>query len=196
MKYKSLKDFIETCRHLGQVVDVHGADLDLEVGCLTELAYEQDGPMLLFDQFKGFPSDFSVVSNVFRNNIGRWALALGFPPDSHPLDLVKSLRERRREQKMMAPAVESIQDGKRVALYASGGLSHFTASYPWPFYKGPCTVGSICQDFDRKIVEAMREGRGSELSRLKDFPIVNKLSEARRKETWAKWNMSEWLGNG
>jgi len=74
---------------------------------------------------------------------------------------------------ILRDAVEAIPDGKRIALYASGGLSHFTASYPWPFYKGPCTVGSICQDFDRKIVGAMREGRGSELSRLTSQELLD-----------------------
>jgi aromatic ring-opening dioxygenase LigB subunit len=55
---------------------------------------------------------------------------------------------------------------RRVAVYASGGLSHFTAGYPWSHYKGPEGYGSICEDFDRKALQLMAEGRGAELARL------------------------------
>ena len=74
--------------------------------------------------------------------------------------------------RILRESIESIADGKRLALYASGGLSHFTASYPWRFYNGPCSVGSICQEFDRKIVAAMREGRGGELSKLTSADLL------------------------
>jgi UbiD family decarboxylase len=94
MSYKSLGDFIAASGEAGDLKIIHGADLDLDVGCLTELAYEADGPMLLFDRFKGFPDDFKVVTNVFRNSIRRYSLALGFPMDAHPVELVKMLRER------------------------------------------------------------------------------------------------------
>jgi aromatic ring-opening dioxygenase LigB subunit len=55
---------------------------------------------------------------------------------------------------------------RRVAVYASGGLSHFTAGYPWSHYKGPESYGGICEDFDRKALQLMAEGRGAELARL------------------------------
>jgi 3-polyprenyl-4-hydroxybenzoate decarboxylase len=49
MSYKSLGDFIAAIGEAGDLKIIHGAALDLDVGCLTELAYEADGPMLLFD---------------------------------------------------------------------------------------------------------------------------------------------------
>lgn len=55
---------------------------------------------------------------------------------------------------------------ERVALYASGGLSHFTAGYPWPHYRGPHSYGSISEEFDRRLLEHMREGRGGKLAEL------------------------------
>jgi UbiD family decarboxylase len=109
MSYKSIGDFIAAAQKLDDLKVIHGADLDLDVGCLTEIAYEQDGPMLLFDRFDGFPDDFRVVTNVFRNSIRRYSLALGFPTDAHPVDLVKMLRERRRVQKMIPPV--EVSDG-------------------------------------------------------------------------------------
>jgi len=109
MSYKSLGDFIAATQRLGDLRLVHGADLDLDVGCLTEFAYEKDGPMLLFDRFKGYPDDFKIVTNVYRNSIRRYALALGFPTDAHPIELVKLLRERRRIQTMISPV--EVADG-------------------------------------------------------------------------------------
>ena len=103
MAFKSMGDFIAAAEKLGDVKYVHGADLDLDVGCLTEIAYEEDGPMLIFDQFKGYPADFRIVSNVFRNSIRRYSLALGFPTNARPVELVKLLRERRKVQTMMPP---------------------------------------------------------------------------------------------
>jgi aromatic ring-opening dioxygenase LigB subunit len=68
--------------------------------------------------------------------------------------------------------IEASPDDKRVVLYASGGLSHFTAGYPWPHYEGPHSVGSICQDFDRRIVGAMADGRGAELGALTSRDLI------------------------
>jgi aromatic ring-opening dioxygenase LigB subunit len=61
---------------------------------------------------------------------------------------------------------------KRVVVYASGGLSHFSAGYPWLHYHGPCTLGSICQDFDRKILDWMKNGRGHELAALSNLDLI------------------------
>lgn len=103
MGHKSLGEFVAAAHEIGEVKPVHGADLDLEVGCLTELAAEQDGPMLLFGSFKGFPPDFRVASNVYRNSRRRYALALGLPVGAHPIEMVRMLRERRKTQKPLPP---------------------------------------------------------------------------------------------
>jgi hypothetical protein len=61
---------------------------------------------------------------------------------------------------------------KRVMIYASGGLSHFSAGYPWRHYEGPCTLGSICADFDRKILAWMQNGLGHELAGLSNKDLI------------------------
>lgn len=66
----------------------------------------------------------------------------------------------------MREVIEGRPGSERVAVYASGGLSHFTADYPWEHYSGPCTVGSICEDFDRRAAALMRNGQGARLGRL------------------------------
>ena len=68
--------------------------------------------------------------------------------------------------------LEARPGDERVALYASGGLSHFTAGFPWPHYQGPHTLGAICEDFDRQALALIREGRGRELSRLSSRDLL------------------------
>ncbi|MPZ15484.1 MAG: extradiol ring-cleavage dioxygenase [Chloroflexi bacterium] len=63
-------------------------------------------------------------------------------------------------------------DDKRIALYASGGWSHFTAGYPWPHYQGPHTVGSIATDFDRRLAEQVARGRGSAVCELSSQDLL------------------------
>jgi hypothetical protein len=54
----------------------------------------------------------------------------------------------------------------RVAIYASGGLSHFTSGYPWPHYRGPYGYGSISEDFDRQLMATLARGEGGKLTQL------------------------------
>ncbi len=68
--------------------------------------------------------------------------------------------------------VEAAPGDQRVVFYASGGMSHFTAGYPWKHYRGPFTLGSISLDFDRRAVAAIREGRGAELQRLSSRDLL------------------------
>jgi aromatic ring-opening dioxygenase catalytic subunit (LigB family) len=61
---------------------------------------------------------------------------------------------------------------RRIVLCASGGLSHFSPSHPWAHHVGSRYVGDIAVDFDRRIVEWMREGRGERLARLDSRELI------------------------
>lgn len=62
---------------------------------------------------------------------------------------------------------------KRVAMYASGGLSHFTAGYPWKVYRGPFGYGQISEDFDRKILAWMANGESRKLAELSSAELLD-----------------------
>jgi Catalytic LigB subunit of aromatic ring-opening dioxygenase len=72
---------------------------------------------------------------------------------------------------MVRAGIESFGGSGRVLAYGSGGLSHFTAGYPYSAMEKREEYGSIHEDFDRKLVDAIRQGRGDELTALtsKDF---------------------------
>ncbi|HEX5606654.1 MAG TPA: UbiD family decarboxylase, partial [Candidatus Binatia bacterium] len=61
-----MRGYIELLESMGELRRIDGADLNTEVGALTELAADKQGPALLFDNFKQYPAGFRVISNVFR----------------------------------------------------------------------------------------------------------------------------------
>jgi hypothetical protein len=68
--------------------------------------------------------------------------------------------------------LDALPDDRRVVLYASGGMSHFTAGYPWGHYQGPYNLGSISEEFDRRAVTSIREGRGADLAALSSRDLL------------------------
>lgn len=109
MPYESLGDFIKAADAVGEVRYVEGAGLDLEVGCLTELVAERNGPMLVFDKFSGYPVGYRVASNAVRSSARRFALAMELPPDVHSLELLCLWREKRKTSTPVPPRV--VKDG-------------------------------------------------------------------------------------
>lgn len=63
-------------------------------------------------------------------------------------------------------AVDRHPDPVRVIVCGSGGLSHFTAGYPWDHYEGPFSYGAISTDFDRWVLARMQAGEGEALAAL------------------------------
>ncbi|MET0585733.1 MAG: UbiD family decarboxylase, partial [Candidatus Binatia bacterium] len=61
-----MRGYIEVLEGMGELRRIDGADLKTEVGALTELAADKEGPALLFSNFKDYPAGFRVISNVFR----------------------------------------------------------------------------------------------------------------------------------
>lgn len=61
----------------------------------------------------------------------------------------------------------------RVACYASGGLSHFSAGFPYEAYTGPYQVGSIAEDVDRRVVGWLRAGENAKLGELSSSDLLN-----------------------
>lgn len=60
----------------------------------------------------------------------------------------------------------------RVAIYASGGLSHFTGGYPWEHYQGPHTHGSISEEFDRWSLGKLAAGEGHAMAEITNQQII------------------------
>jgi UbiD family decarboxylase len=122
LAFSDLRSFVDAAVALGEVKNINGADWHLEIGCLTELMAEQEGPLLLFDDISGYPKGFRVATNVLAT-ARRFALALGLPTDSPKLEILKIWREKIRALKAFAPVevssgplTENIMAGARIDL--------------------------------------------------------------------------------
>lgn len=92
--FRDLREFIQQVEEFGEYRLVEGADWDLEIGRIAELAVSaRNGPLLLFDSIKGYQAGYRVVANVLGTP-KRTALAFGLPPDVKGVDLVKAWRDK------------------------------------------------------------------------------------------------------
>ncbi len=122
MPYQSLGEFINAADAVGEVRYVENADLDLDVGCLTELMAERNGPMLVFDKFSNHPAGYRVCSNAIRS-VRRFALAMGLPLDIHPLELLQLWRKRHKAAETIptkvvgdGPVMECVQKDDEIDI--------------------------------------------------------------------------------
>lgn len=116
-----LRKYIEQIKEIGGLREVDGADRDLEIGALTEMVGEKDGPALLFDQINGFPKGYRIISN-FINNSKHLNTAFGFPPDLDTLGLVRSIKEKFSQLQPIppqevssGPVLENVQEGEDIS---------------------------------------------------------------------------------
>ncbi|HEX2932620.1 MAG TPA: UbiD family decarboxylase, partial [Candidatus Binatia bacterium] len=59
LAYKDLRGYLEAADKLGELRLVDGADCDLEIGAITEVAARAAKPkVVLFDNIKGYPKGF------------------------------------------------------------------------------------------------------------------------------------------
>ncbi len=88
-----LRDYIAEVKSAGSLRELEGADWHLEIGAIAELVGEKDGPALLFDQIKGYPQGYRVLTN-FLNNSKHVNKAFGFPAEQPTLDLLRAVKEK------------------------------------------------------------------------------------------------------
>lgn len=94
-EYDGLRTYIEAVRGIDQCKDIEGADWNLEIGTLTEAATEllAEPPMMLFDNIKGYPKGFRVLSLPLASK-KRTALVYGLSPDATKLQLVRQITDK------------------------------------------------------------------------------------------------------
>ena len=88
--YNDLREFIDAAKEISDFRQVDGADWNTEIGTLIEATTEliQQPPMLMFDNIKGYPKGYRVLSLPFAA-YKRVALALGLPTDKSKLEILR-----------------------------------------------------------------------------------------------------------
>ena len=103
-EYDGLRSFLQLCEQHGEVTTITGADWNLEIGAITESASEliKEPPALLFDEIKGYPKGRRVLSIPTASRI-RMNLALGLPPDTPKMEIVRYAARKMREATPIPP---------------------------------------------------------------------------------------------
>src|SRR5689334_16302848 len=99
--YNDLREFILEVERVDNLRHVSGADPNLEIGGVTEVAAgTAECPALLFDSIKGYPKGFRIFTNPI-NTPQRAALALGIDPTLKPVDALREWMKRRKDLTML-----------------------------------------------------------------------------------------------
>ena len=120
---RDLREFIDKVDAIGELRRINGADLEHEVGAISEVAgTSPENPAVLFDQIKGYPPGYRVLANPVRKYT-RAAVALGLDPHASPIELVKKWKEKSTQLKPLKPVVvnsgpveENVESGESVDL--------------------------------------------------------------------------------
>ena len=121
--YKDLRGYLEAVDKLGELRVVDGADCDLEIGAITEVAARAANPkVVLFDNIKAYPKGFRVVTNPVCSP-ATTALAFGLDPKLTGLDIIRAWKEKLGSQKPLSrwkwrsgPITENVDSGDKVDL--------------------------------------------------------------------------------
>jgi UbiD family decarboxylase len=103
-----LRGFISELEAIGQLRQIDAADWNIEIGAITETVSDKEGPALLFDNIKGYPTGFRILSNAFRTH-DRFGVALGLGSGLHGLNLLQQWRKKFKAMVPVSPV--EVDDG-------------------------------------------------------------------------------------
>jgi UbiD family decarboxylase len=143
-QYSTLKEWVELCRHTGDVVQVSGIHWDREMGVLAQLARRQhQGPAFLFDRIPDCEAGHRVLVNTLGST-RRLALTLRLDQASDHRDLCAKWKAKWKELKLIPS--QRVKDGSVLQNRLAGGdvdLGRFPAPR-WHEQDGGRYLGTGC----------------------------------------------------
>ncbi len=131
MEYQDLRDWIQISEEMGELKTLKNCDWNLEIGAITELVHhKEDGPAVLFDEIKGYPKGYRVLSNSLASR-KRLALTLGLPAGETKMDFVRIWKENYKKIKPI-PAKFVKQSPLFENVYKDGDVDLF--KFPTPLW--------------------------------------------------------------
>ena len=128
--YKDLRGFIDAADRLGELRRVDGADWDLEIGAITEVAARATQPkVVLFDNIKGYPKGFRVIVNAVCS-AATTGLAFGLDPTLAGLDMIKAWKEKLGSYKPLKPV--DVAERTQSPKMSTVAIRSICSSFPRP----------------------------------------------------------------
>ena len=106
MPYKDLRTFLEALEAHGELKHISGANWNLEMGSIAEIAYregKEPKPAILFDEIPGYPKGYRTLFN-FMGPPWKVATILGLPENElDHMSLLQNWRKKVRELRLIPP---------------------------------------------------------------------------------------------
>jgi len=149
MEYQDLRDWIQIAEEMGELKTLKGCDWNLEIGAITEIvAHKEDGPAVLFEDIKGYPKGYRVLSNSLSSR-KRLALTLGLPSGETKMDFVKIWKDNYKSIKPV-PAKFVKKSALFDNVYEDGDIDMFKFPTPlWHDKDGGRYIGTGSVDITR-----------------------------------------------
>lgn len=117
--YRDLREYIDAADRLGELRHVNGADWDLEIGAITEVAARAEQPkVVLFDNIKGYPAGFRVIVNAVCSAVTT-GLAFGLDPTLSGMEMIKAWKKKLESYHPLKPV--DVGNGPITEHVESGG---------------------------------------------------------------------------
>src|SRR5258708_25323748 len=85
VNYHGLRGWLDEVSRMGELLQVNGANWDVEMGAITHMLTEKSSgaaPAILFDEVPGYPKGFRTLYGHF-SSLRRVALTLSLPARQH-----------------------------------------------------------------------------------------------------------------
>ena len=137
--FGDLRDWLNKVKEISELKSItEEVDWDEELAAITYMAAkEKGGPALLFENVKGSPKGFRVLSNILGSSNRRIALTLGLPLDLSTVELISRTKDCYKTKippevvdKKAAPVNENVLKDKNINLFL------FPAPKMWPLDGG------------------------------------------------------------
>jgi UbiD family decarboxylase len=150
MSMRDLRQWLREAEGLGEVRKVAGADWNIEIGAITELAqHRENGPAVLFDEVKGYPKGHRILVNSL-GSLRRTALTLGLDTNvTSAMELVKAWRAR--SKKILPIPAKTVESGP-VMEHVDTGSAVNVLKFPtpkWHEHDGGRYIGTGSVDITR-----------------------------------------------
>jgi 4-hydroxy-3-polyprenylbenzoate decarboxylase len=95
VEWNDLRGWLKEVQNIGELVDIETpTSWDEEISGITYIVGKQKGaPALLFDNIKGYPKGYRVLTNILGSSLNRIALALGLPLNLSVLDMIRMTKD-------------------------------------------------------------------------------------------------------
>lgn len=93
--FRDLRVWLKKVEEIGELnVIEKEVDWDEELTAITYMAAKKKAsPALLFENIKGYPKGYRVLSNILGSSLNRIALSMGLPVDLSAMQMIKGARE-------------------------------------------------------------------------------------------------------